>query len=305
MLTSEESGRVVELFFESGGEVQAGALLVQLDTSVEQADLQSALARAELALVNEHRMNEMLASSVVAQEDADKATAELKQAKAEVASIQAKIDRKTIRAPFDGTLGIRLVQLGQTLSKGDPLASLQTLDPIYIDFSLPQQSLAQVREGAKVIISVDAFPDEQFEGHIQAVDSRVDDATRMVRFQATLQNPERKLKPGMFARAVLFLNEEQSFITVPLTAVQRAPFGDSLYIVETMKDPAGKEYLGARQQFVKLGRTRGDQVAVLEGLAEGEVVVSGGGFKLHPGAPVQVDNSVTPSNEAAPSPTES
>jgi len=302
---AEESGKVVAIAFESGQPVKKGDLLVQLDVSVEKAQLAVSEAKAELAKTNLERYQKLAGSGAIAQSDMDNVQSQLKQAQAEADSLQATIDRRTIRAPFSGRTGIRQVQLGQYLSAGNPVVTLQTLDPIYLNFSLPQQELSRIHAGQVVNVEVDSFPAEVFEGKISAINSELDASTRNVDVQATLANAGEKLRSGMFAKVSVQLEESQKVITLPSTAINRAPYFDSVYVIEQMKDPQGKSYLGARQQLVKLGPTRGDQIAVLSGVKAGEEVATSGLFKLRPGGAVKINNDVMPENKVQPKPRDS
>ncbi len=228
--------------------------------------------------------------------------AERKQAEGMVGEIRATIDRKTIRAPFSGVLGIRQVNLGQYLKSGDPVVSLQALDPIYVDFSVPQQEMGRMRVGGEVRVAAEGLALSEVPGRITAVDSVVDEATRNVRIRATLENPKHRLRPGMFVTARALLDNKDAVIALPASSIAYAPYGDSVFIVEEMKGPDGQGYRGARQQFVKLGGSRGDQVAVLSGVEPGAEVVTSGVFKLRNGAAVEAHNDVQPGNDPKPSP---
>jgi membrane fusion protein (multidrug efflux system) len=243
-------------------------------------------------------------SGVIAQADYDRAEAELKQGEAQTGEIRATIERKTIRAPFSGVLGIRRVNLGQYLAGGDPVVSLQALQPVYVHFNVPQQEAGGLRNAREVRVTSDGF-DGTEAGRVTAVESLVDQSTRNVQVQATFDNRNGRMRPGMYVEAQLARGAKIPVITVPVSAVSYAPFGDSIFIVEDVKGPDGKSYRGVRQQFVKLGGARGDQVAVTSGLRPGEEVVSSGVFKLRPGAAVVVNNKVQPGNSPAPTPEDS
>lgn len=301
MISTEEAGKITELKFESGGRAKKDDLLIQQDVSVEQANLNSVLARIELAHSTLNRVKKMMGSGAVSQADLDDADSKLKQAEADAESLRATIERKTIRAPFDGVTGIRQVQLGQYLSPGTPIVTLQTLNPIYFDFKVPQQQVKDITKGQAIRLTVDAFEGETFAGTISTINPVVDDDTRMVQVQAFVENPSERLKVGMFAKASVELGQQDSFVTLPGTAIIHAPYGDSVYIVEKMTAPGKtEEYLGAKQVFVKVGASKGDLVAVLEGVSDGQEVVTLGGFKLRPGAPVVVNNTTQPGIEFAP-----
>lgn len=301
VVSTDLSGIVTKINFESGQKVKQGDLLVQLDVNEEQAQLRSAEAQQKLAGLNLQRQQNLLKSRVSSQADFDAAQAQYDQTTAAVEQVKAAISKKTILAPFTGVLGIRMVNLGQYLESGAKIAPLQSLDPIYVNFWAPQQNLPRLSAGQDVKVTVDGSDDLKFEGKINAIDSVVDEATRNVRVQATLPNPDGKLRAGMFVNVSVPLAEKNDVVVVPATAVQYAPYGDSVFIVEQIKDDKGKEYLGVRQQVVKVGDTKGDQVAV-SGVKDGEEVVTSGGFKLRAGSAVEVNNSVQPSNEAAPKP---
>jgi membrane fusion protein (multidrug efflux system) len=242
---------------------------------------------------------------VIAQADLDRAHAESRQAEASVDAIQATIGRKTIRAPFSGVLGIRQVDLGQRLNEGDPIVPLQSLDPVYVMFSLPQGDVNALKVGSEVhVTSSDAVGRESV-GKITAVNSVIDAATRNVAVQATFKNGGGVLRPGMFVDVRVDLGTSTRAIALPSSAIVFAPYGNSVYVVEDLKDPKGKTYKGASQRFIKTGRERGDQVAVLSGIKPGETVVTSGAFKLRPGAAVVIDNTIKPANEAAPKPADS
>lgn len=304
-VSADLPGIVGRIDFESGKAVRQGSVLVALDTRQEEAQLAAALAQQRLARLTFERVSGLLEKGVVARADYDRAAADLSQGDARVREIRATIDRKTIRAPFSGVLGIRQVNLGQYLAAGEAIVPLQSLDPIYVDFSVPQQEVASVPIGAPVRVSAEGAAGAakaEFGGKVTAIDSVVNDATRNLRLRATLGNPGGKLRPGMFVDVNVVLGTAQSVVAIPASAVSYAPFGDSVYVVADMKSPKGASYRGAKQQFVKLGSSRGDQVAVVEGLAPGQEVVTSGVFKLRAGAAVQVNNAVRPSDDPAPRP---
>jgi membrane fusion protein, multidrug efflux system len=301
-VSTDEPGIVHKINFESGQNVKEGDLLVQLEISQEQAQLRSAEAQMRLAGANLLRQQNLLKSRVSSQADYDTAQAEYDQAVAKVEEVKALINKKTIRAPFSGVLGIRAVNLGQYLQSGAQVAPLQSLDPIYVNFWLPQQYLGQIAAGQPVKVQADGLPNTSFDGKINAVDAVIDEATRNVRVQATLANPKGLLRPGMFVNTEVPLASTASHIVVPATAIQFAPYGDMVYIIEEMKGPDGKPYQGVRQQVVKVGESRGDRVAILSGVKAGEQVVTSGVFKLRPGVAVQVNNSIQPENSESPKP---
>jgi membrane fusion protein (multidrug efflux system) len=296
---------VDRITFDSGRAVREGEVLVQLDTKQEEAQLAAAEAQRDLAGVNFERMRNLVIDGAIARADYDRAAAEQKSTEARVGEIRATIERKTIRAPFSGILGIRQVNLGQYLSAGDPIVSLQSLDPIYVNFGVPQQDTAQVRAGRRVRVTSDHLAGAAFLGRVTAVDSIVDETTRNVQVQATLSNPGGRLRPGMFVQASILLGDSQSVVALPASAISYAPYGDSVFVVTELKGPDGKPYRGVRQQFVKLGSGRGDQIAVVSGLNAGDEVVTSGVFKLRNGAAVLVNNKVRPANDKAPKPEDS
>ena len=301
-VSADLAGIVDEILFESGQSVQEGQVLVVLDTRQEQAQMAAAEAQRVLARLNFNRMQDLLDQKVVSKAEYDSATAESRQAEARVGEIRAAIERKTIRAPFTGILGIRQVNKGQYLAGGDPVVPLQALNPIYVNFGVPQQAIAQVHVGGGVHITTENLANVAFEGRIIAIDSVVDETTRNIRVQATLANPDGKLRPGMFVQTQMALGADQRVVALPASAVSYAPYGDSVFVVADMKDDKGHSYRGVRQQFVKLGPARGDQIAVVSGVNPGEEVVTSGVFKLRNGAAVQINNSVKPGNNPAAKP---
>lgn len=297
-------GLVSEIDFTSGQAVHRGDVLIRLDTKQERAQLAAAQAQRDLANLELERAQSLLSKSLISQSTYDTAAATFKSADAGMGQIRAAIERKTIRAPFSGTLGIREVNLGQYLAGGAPVVSLQSLQPAYVNLTVPQQELGRLRIGGEIQVSSDGFSGTET-GRVAAFDSVVDEATRNVRVQATFENRDGHLKPGMFVEAQLARGISLPVITLPASAISYAPFGDSVFIVEDVKGPNGKSYRGVRQQFVKLGGTRGDQVAVLTGVKPGEEVVTSGVFKLRPGAAVTVNNAIQPGNNPAPKPEDS
>jgi membrane fusion protein (multidrug efflux system) len=301
-VSADLPGVVDTIAFESGREVRAGELLASLDTRQERAQLAAAEAQRDLARLNLDRVRGLRDQGIVAPAEFDRVLAEHKQAEARVGEIRATIERKQVRAPFAGLLGLRQADLGQYLNAGDPIVSLQSLQPIYVDFAVPQQQVAQLRLGREVVVTVEGLPEPGFKGRITAVDSIVDEATRNVRAQATLDNPQGRLRPGMFVQTRVELGTSLAVVALPASAVSYAPYGDSVFVVAQLEGPGGAPYRGVRQQFVKLGPARGDQVAVLSGLEPGAEVVTSGAFKLRNGAAVRVNNRVQPSNDPAPRP---
>ena len=306
VLSAEMSGAVKNIAFESGATVRAGDLLVELDSSVEQAQLRSAMASADLARLNLERARELREKKMVSQADLDSAEAQAKQANAQIDNIRAVIAKKIIRAPFAGRTGIRQVNLGQFLDNGAAIVTLQSLDPVYVDFSLPQQDLAQLGVGIAVRVTTDAFPDQRFEGKLTAINPEVDPVTRSVRLQATLANPAGKLRPGMYVNVAAVLPQTERVLMIPATAVLYAPYGDSVFVVEDKKDEkTGATGKVLNQKFVRLGKTRGDFVVVTSGLEAAQTVVTTGVFKLRNGMSVVVDNKLTPSFQLTPKPANS
>jgi membrane fusion protein (multidrug efflux system) len=302
MVSADLPGTVERIEFDSGQSVRAGDVLALLDTRQERAQLAAAEAQRDLAHVNFERVHDLLKERIISQAEFDRAAAEERQAEARVGEIRAAIDRKTIRAPFAGLLGLRQVNLGQYLSGGDPLVGLQSLNPIYVNFGVPQQSAGLMRAGRSVRITADSLPGVVFTGRVTATDSVVDEATRNVQVQATLANPAGRLRPGMFVHAEVSLGAAEAIVAVPASAISYAPYGDSVFVVTDLKSESGQIYKGVRQQFVKLGPARGDQIAVLSGLDAGDEVVTSGVFKLRNGVAVVVNNKVRPDNSLAPKP---
>jgi membrane fusion protein, multidrug efflux system len=301
-VSADLPGIVDQILFESGDAVREGQTLAILDTRQEQAQMAAAEAQRVLARLNFNRMQELLDQQVISKAEYDSATAQSRETEARVGEIRAAIERKTIRAPFSGILGIRQVNKGQYLAGGDPLVPLQSLNPIYVNFGVPQQAIGQVRVGRSVRITTESLGGLAFEGRVTATDSVVDPTTRNIQVQATLANPDGRLRPGMFVQTELLVGANQPVIALPASAISYAPYGDSVFVVAEMKDDKGHAYRGVRQQFVKLGPARGDQVAVVSGVTAGDEVVTSGVFKLRNGAAVQVNNKVKPGNNSAPKP---
>jgi membrane fusion protein (multidrug efflux system) len=285
--------------------VRAGQVLVRLDTSQERAQLSAAIARRDLARLNFERARGLREKALISQAEFDRVEAELKQEEAGAGTIRATIERKTIRAPFSGVLGIRQVNLGQYLAGGDPVVPLQSMDPVYVNFSLPQQDVGALRVGSQVNVSADSVAGNSATGRITAINAVVDEATRNVQVQATFENPHGRLRPGMFVDVQVVLGSRQAVIAIPTSSINYAPYGNSVFVVSSLKNPKGGTYRGVRQQFVKLGSGRGDQVAVIGGLKPGEEVATSGVFKLRNGAAVFVDNAKQPSNSPTPHPEDS
>jgi membrane fusion protein (multidrug efflux system) len=304
LVSTDLAGIVSQIAFESGRELKKGDLLVKLDTQQEQAQLHSAQARRELATISLQRQKDLFAKKAVAQSDFDAAQSEFRQADAAVEEAQAMIDRKTLTAPFDGLAGIRQVDIGQYLNVGAPIAPLQSLDPIYVEFSIPQQNFSQITQGKKVRVRADGVDAQEFDGEITAIDSKVDESTRNVTIQATVKNPAHKLRPGMYVNVDVLLPEQPGVVALPATSINYAPYGDSVFIVKDAAQPGADGKIGKEvvQQFVKLGASRGDQVSILTGVKAGDEVVTSGVFKLRSHAAVMINNSVQPDNEENPNP---
>jgi membrane fusion protein, multidrug efflux system len=300
-VSADLPGTVERIAFDSGTAVREGELLALLDTRQERAQLAAAESQRDLAQLNFDRMQGLLNERVVSRAEFDRATAEHRQAEARVGEIRATIDRKTIRAPFSGILGIRHVNLGQYLSGGDALVTLQSLNPIYVNFGVPQQAAGEMRIGRSVRLKADAAGIERT-GRVTAIDSIVDESTRNVQVQATLANPDGKLRPGMFVQTEVILGAASAVVSLPASAISYAPYGDSVFVVGDLKDQRGQPYRGVRQQFVKLGGARGDQISIVSGVRAGDEVVTSGVFKLRNGAAVQINNKVRPANNPAPKP---
>ena len=301
-LASEVPGVITAIQFQSGQEIEAGAPLVQLNNESDLARLRSLAAAAELAETIYERDKKQLEIQAVSQAVVDADAASLKSAKAQVAEQQALVNKKLVRAPFSGRLGIRAVDIGQYVNAGMKLVTLQALDPVYVDFFAPQKSLEKLAVKQKVALKVDAFPGQQFSGEISSIDPRLDPATRNIQVRATVRNPKHSLLPGMFATVVLASGGRQRYLTLPQTAVSYNPYGDTVFVVEENKGKDEKVALLAQQKFVTTGETRGDQVAILSGIKEGDTVVTAGQIKLRSGFPVIVNNSIQPTNDPAPKP---
>jgi len=298
-VSAELPGKVVTIDFEAGTTVKEGDILLRQDTSTEEAQLSGVQAQVNLARINLERMNQLLAKDYISRADRDNAVANADEAQAQAENLRTIIDKKTIRAPFSGHLGIRQVNLGQILRAGDPIVTLQTLDPIYVDFTLPQKGLSSVRLGLTVKVTTDALKGEELEGRITAINPLVDAETRQIKVQATVPNRGEKLRPGMFVNVAVGLPLRHKVLVIPATAVLYAPYGDSVFILEEAADKKGKVL---HQQFVRLGLKRGDFVAVTSGLREGQTVVSTGVFKLRNGQSAVVDNTLAPDFRKAPKP---
>jgi membrane fusion protein (multidrug efflux system) len=302
-IAPEVAGVISAIHFRSGDEVPAGAPLVQLNDASERAQLASLVAAAQLAEINYRRDLEQLRKGFVTQAVVDTDAANLKVAQAHVAEQQALVDKKLVRAPFAGRLGIRAVDLGQYVAAGTKLVTLQSLDPILVDFSLPQTELARLAPGHKVAVTTNALPGEHFSGTVEAIDAKVDPATRNVLVRASIGNPQHHLLPGLFVDTDVSAGETKRYLTLPQTAIAFNPYGNTVFVVtDKGKGADGKPQLVAAQRFVTTGPTRGDQIAVLSGIERGDTVVTAGQLKLRNGMPVKIDNSIQPANEANPQP---
>jgi membrane fusion protein, multidrug efflux system len=304
-VSADLPGTVAKINFESGQSVHAGDVLVELDTREERAQLAAAESDRDLAKINYDRDQQLVKEGVVARMQSDNSSAQQKSTDAKVGEIKATIERKTIHAPFSGILGIRQINLGQYLAAGAAIVSLQALNPIYVNFGVPQQQSPLVTAGRTLRLTSDDVPGVEFKGRVTAIDSVVNEATRNLQVQATLPNPGGKLRPGMFVQVQLGLGSSQNVIPLPASAINYAPYGNSVFVVTDLKDPKGKSYRGVRQQFVKVQGSRGDQVGVISGVNPGEEIVSSGVFKLRNGGAVQVNNSVQPPNNPKPKPEDS
>jgi len=304
-ISADLPGTVAKIGFDSGQAIKKGDVIVELDTRQERAQLAALEAQRDLAKINYGRMEQLVKEGVISKAEYDQATAQQRQTEANVAEIKATIERKTIRAPFNGVLGIRKVNLGQYLAAGNPIVALQALNPIYVNFGVPQQAANQVQVGRNLHVSSQDLAGMSFTGRVSALDSIVDETTRNLQVQATLPNPQGKLKPGMFVQVELGYGKNREAVTLPASAISYAPYGDSVFIITDLKDPKGQTYRGVRQQFVKVDGSRGDQVAVVSGVNAGDEVVTSGVFKLRNGAAVKVNNKVQPGDNPAPNPQDS
>jgi membrane fusion protein, multidrug efflux system len=306
-VTPELPGTVREVAFESGALVKQGDLLVSLDVSLEKAQLSAIEAQLDLARLNLERARTLKQGNTVSQSDLDTAEATVKQYQGNADTIRATIEKKTIRAPFAGQLGIRQVNLGQYLDTGKPIVSLQSLSPVYADFSLPQQELARLKTGMRVRLAVDTYPERQFDGTLTAINPDLDQSTRSVSLQATFANADQALRPGMFARVEVLLPEQQDLLVIPATSILSDPYGDSVYVIESNGESGtnGQPQLTVRRQFVRTGRARGDFLSVESGLKAGERIVSAGVLKLRNGMRVVESNELAPKASEAPHPSDS
>ena len=306
VVSAELAGVVSEINFENGGEAKKGEVLMKLDASQEEALLRSAEAEAQLAQTDLERSRDLAMKKVVSSAELDSAQSKFRRLNAVVDQVRSSIAKKTLIAPFDGQLGIRQVNVGQMINAGQQVVPLTSLDPVFADFALPQQYLGQLTPGLEVHVTTDAIPGRVFNGKLTAINSMVDSSTRNITLQATLENPNHVLRPGMFAKAEVTLPEKHKALVVPGSAISYAPFGDSVFVIEKKKDEkTGKESQVIRQQFVRVGEARGDLVAITQGLKAGETVVSTGVFKLRNGMTVTINNDLAPNPQVNPNPIDS
>jgi membrane fusion protein (multidrug efflux system) len=306
VVSTELGGVVAEIDFQNGGVAKKGDLLMRLDSSAEEAQLHTAQADLELAKANLERERDLAARKVVSKQELDSAQSTFGQKQGAVDNMLAFIAKKEVRAPFDGMLGIRQVNVGQMINSGQQVVQLTALDKVYVDFALPQQNLPQLGTGYDARVHADALPGREFKGKVTAINSMVDAVTRNVGVQATLENPDHVLRPGMFVKVDVILPEKSKTLVIPGSAVSYAPYGNSVFVIEKGKDPkTGKESQSLRQAFVRIGEARGDFVAVTEGLKAGDVVVSTGVFKLRNGMPVVINNDLAPKPQLNPRPMDS
>lgn len=304
-LRSEIEGRILRIAFQSGAAVKAGELLVELESSEEQAQLKSLEATTRLATATLQRAKDLRANNTNTEVELETAEATHAQALAAVERLRSTLAKKQIVAPFTGRLGIRHVNIGQFLNKGDTIVTLEAINPAYVDFALPQQDLPHLKAGLPVRVRVDAFPEKNFEGRIEAIDPRVSSETRNVRVRAVVPNPDEVLRPGFFAQVSVELPDETNVLELPATAVVYSPYGNSVYVVVEKSGADGAKQLVAEQRFVTTGAKRGDLVSILKGIAAGDNVVTAGQMKLRNGAPVVINNSVVPSSSPTPQPAQS
>jgi membrane fusion protein (multidrug efflux system) len=306
IVSTELGGIVSEVGFQSGSEAKKGEVLLKLDSSSEEALLHTAEADLELARANLQRERDLAARKVVSKQELDAAESTFGQKQGTVDNMRAFIAKKQVRAPFDGQLGIRQVNVGQMINSGQQVVSLQALDPVYVDFALPQQELSKLAPGLEALVRTDAVPGREFKGKLTALNSMVDTVTRNVTLQATFENPDHALKPGMFVKIDIALPEKGKTLVIPGSAVSYAPYGDSVFVIDKKKDPkTGKETQTLRQAFVRVGEARGDFVSVTQGLKAGDEVVSTGVFKLRNGMPVTINNDLAPKPQMNPTPADS
>ena len=303
VVSTELGGTVGEIRFENGAQAKKGDVLVRLDVSQEEALLRSAQAEAELARTDLERARDLVSKKVISKAEIDAAESKFNRLNAIVDQMRSNIAKKTIVAPFDGELGIRQVNVGQMINAGQQVIALTSLDRVYVDFALPEQNVSKLTKDLETSVRADALPGREFKGKLTAINSMVDPITRNVPLQATLENPDHAVRPGMFAKVDVMLPETKKTIVIPGSAVSYAPYGDSVFVIEKQKDPkSGRESLVLRQQFVRIGEVRGDFVAVKQGLKPGQEVVGTGVFKLRNGMAVTINNDLAPKPELNPLP---
>jgi len=306
IVSTELGGVVSQVAFENGGVAKKGDVLIRLETSSEGAQLHTAEADLELARANLQRSRDLAARKVVSKSELDAAESAFGQKQGAVDNTRSMVGKKEVHAPFDGQLGIRQVNVGQMINAGQQVVALTALDPVYVDFALPQQELAKLVTGFEVRVHTDAVSGREFKGKLTAINSMVDTVTRNVSVQATLENPDHALRPGMFAKVEVLLPEKHKALVVPGSAISYAPFGDSVFVIEKKKDPkSGKESQAIRQQFVRVGEARGDFVSIVDGLKPNETIVSTGVFKLRNGMTVTINNDLAPKSQVNPTPVDS
>ena len=303
VVSTELGGTVGEIRFENGAQAKKGDVLVRLDVSQEEALLRSAEAEAELARTDLERARDLVSKKVISKAEIDAAESKFNRLNAIVDQMRSNIAKKTIVAPFDGELGIRQVNVGQMINAGQQVVALTSLDRVYVDFALPEQNVSKLTKDLEVSVRADALSGREFKGKLTAINSMVDPITRNVPLQATLENPDHAVRPGMFAKVDVMLPETKKTIVIPGSAVSYAPYGDSVFVIEKQKEPkSGHESLVLRQQFVRIGEVRGDFVAVTQGLKPGQEVVGTGVFKLRNGMAVTINNDLAPKPELNPMP---
>ena len=302
-LDAEVSGVVSAINFKNGQNVEEGDILVQLDVSVESALLNSNKATAHLAEVELTRAKRLRGTDSIAQSQLDKAQADFDKAAAQMKNLQAIIERKTIRAPFTGRVGIRQINLGQYLSQGAPIVTLQSYDQVFVNFTLPQKAIARVKTGMQVTLQSDVYPDQTFEGSLTAISPQIDPTTRTVKLQGTLANKDGHLRPGLFVKVTVTLPVKNEVLVVPATSIVYAPYGNSIFkVIKATDEVTGIETATVKQSFIRIGKRTGDFVSILEGLEEGDEIVSAGAFKLRNDMPVTIHNEMAPKPELAPAP---
>jgi len=305
-LSAEVGGRITDIKFKSADTVEAGQVMLLMDATSEKSQLASAQAAAELARTELKRMRKLIKQKLASEDSVDRAEAQVKETLAQVGVIKALIQKKTVRAPFSGRLGFRQVDLGQILSEGEAIVALQMLDPVYVDFSIPQKKVSQLQSGMKLRVTSDASSDEVFQGEITAINFEVDKITRNVQVRALVNNPDEKLRVGMFVNVELLLPDTRQVRPIPMTAILYSPFGNSVFVIDEQKnEESGEVKKVLRQQFIKLGQARGDYVDVIDGLEDGEMIVTSGVFKLRTGTDVIIDNTLSPEFSLNPNPRDS